>query len=80
MGLKLPGADNKNITANLTGLLMTFLVISDGFWGLRYQKKSYDQNSPDPRTSMNKIYVEDLVDSEIKLIGIGIYVFFVVIW
>ena len=37
---------DKNISANLTGFLTTFLVISDGFLGLRYRKKSYD-NSPD---------------------------------
>ena len=79
-GLKSPGADNKNITANLTGLLTTFLVISGGFWGLRYRKKSYDENIPDPRTLRNKIYVEDLLDPEIKLIGIEINVFLVVIW
>ena len=79
-GLKSPGADNKNITANLTELVTTFLVISDGFGGLRFRKKSYDENSPDPRTPMNKIYVEDLVDPEIRLIGIEINVFLVVIW
>ena len=44
---------------------MTFLVISDGFWGLRYWKKSYGENSPNPKTPMNKIYVEDLVDPDI---------------
>ena len=44
---------------------MTFLVTSDGFLGLRYQKKSYGENSPNPKTPMTKIYVEDLVDPEI---------------
>ena len=43
-----------------------FLIISDGFLGLRYRKKSYDEYSPNPKTPMNKIYVDDLVDSEIK--------------
>ena len=57
---------DKNISANLTGFLTTFLVISDGFLGLRYRKKSYDENTPDPKTPMNKIYVDDLVDPEIK--------------
>ena len=70
---------DKNISANLTGFLTTFLVISDGFLGLRYRKKSYD-NSPDPKTPMNEIYVEDIVDPELKLIGIKLNVFFVVTW
>ena len=65
---------DKNISANLTGFLTTFFVISDGFLGLRYQKKFYEENTPDPKTPMNKIYV----DPAIKLIGIGINVFFVV--
>ena len=70
----------QNISANLRGLLTTFLVISDGFLGLRYRKISYHDNSCDPKTPMNKIYVEDLVDPELKLIGIEINVFFVVTW
>ena len=64
LGLKSPWVD-KNISANLTGFLTTFLVISGGFLGLRYRKKSYDENSPNPETPMDKIYVEDLVDPEI---------------
>ena len=57
---------DKNISANLTGFLTMFLVISDGFLGLRYRKKSYDENTPDPKISMNKINVDDLVYPEIK--------------
>ena len=60
---------DKNISANLTEFLTTFLVISDGFLGLRSRKKSHD-NSPYLKTPMNKICVEDLVDPEIRLIGI----------
>ena len=70
---------DENISANLTRFLTTFLVISDGFLGLRYWKKSYD-NSSDPKTPMNEIYVEDIVGPELKLIGIEINVFFVVTW
>ena len=55
-----------------------FLIISDGFLGLRYLKKSYDENSPHPKNPISKINVEDLVDPEIKLIGIETNVFFVV--
>ena len=60
----------QNISANLTGFITTFLVISDGFLVLRYWKKSYDGSSPDPKTPISKINVEDLVNPEIKLIGI----------
>ena len=35
------------------------------FLGLRYQKKSYDENSPDPKSPISKIKVEDLVDWDI---------------
>ena len=56
---------DKNISVNLTGFLTKFLVISDGFLGLRYRKKSYDENSPVPITPMIKIYVEDLVENRV---------------
>ena len=55
----------QNLLANLTGFPTTFLVISDGFLVLRYLKKSYDENSPGPKTQINKINVEDLVNQEI---------------
>ena len=47
---------------------MMFLFISDGILGLRYQNKSDDEKSPDPQTSINKIYVNHLVDPELELI------------
>ena len=70
----------QNISTNLTGFIMTFLVISDGFLGLRYRNKFHDENSPDSKTAANEIHVEDIVDPELKLIGIKLYVFFVVTW
>ena len=70
----------QNISANLKGFLTTFLVISNDFFGFRYWKKSYDDNSPDPKTPMNKIVVEHLVDPKFKQIGDEINVLFVVTW
>ena len=55
----------QNISTNLTGFIMTFLVISDGFLGLRYRNKFHDENSPDPKTPISKINVEDLVDPDL---------------
>ena len=55
----------QNISANRIGFLKTFLVISDVFLGLRYPMKYTEDNSPDPKTLINKINVENLVDGDL---------------
>ena len=46
---------DKNISANLTGFLTTFLVISDDFLGLRYGKSYVCKGCDFTETQMSRL-------------------------